>query len=161
MKKPTDLEWHHLTEEEENSIGKAGLNAAWKELQILRNEKIETAERVLAGINAFRATRKALNAERKKLEKKLGKNVSCYFNDFSIVASAAYVLTHDTEDVHHYCVGGQQLEAVMRAALVMRGIYEAWSAFDDDDDTVFGIFLEEEAGILAEKLNPRKAPIRE
>ena len=149
------MESYLVNDDERAVIMKRALKAAWVELQPLLDEQTETKQKVLAGINAFRAAKRAEREGEKELEDAIGRGVICCIDIFSIVASAAYAITVDidsVDDVNPYCIGGERIEAIMKAAIAMRGVYMMWDAFDDDEDSVFPIYLDEEAGILAERL---------
>ena len=150
-------EWHEVTGEERDAIAQAALDAAFEELKPLNDKDVKMEEKVIAVINAFRAAKKAEEYGGKQLEREVGKSVICCIDIFSVVASAVYALDFwSTEGIHHYALGGEKIEAMARAVIVMRGVYMMWDAFDDEEDAVFGIYLDKEAGILADRLSKKK-----
>ena len=159
-------DWHDATEAEDRAIARAGVKAAWQELQLLNDECADMAEKVRAGVAAVKSATEAVEKAKKALEKDVGKPVASDVDIFYLVASVADALDraefigdddmhpYSVDDIPLYSIGGGKILVLMRTAIAMRGLYMLQEALTDyNTDVVLGAFLEAEIKALAEGLN--------
>ena len=145
-----DIEWYTPTEDECDAIERAGLRAAWHELQPLKDEELATPKKVLACLKAFRAAGDAMRAPSKALEAAHpGLVISHYPDETAIVCSALMVIDESPDDIHPRSVVGARVAALIQAAKALEAVSSLYSAFDDDDE-VFGTYLADQTVLLAE-----------
>jgi hypothetical protein len=140
------------TEGEAEAIDRAGLEAAWHELQPMKDDDLPTPKKVLACLRAFKAARAAANDAIKALEAahKEASYVSHFPETTDMVCSALMGLDLDSPDeIHPRSIIGARLSALFQAAKALEAMSTVYSAFDDDDG-IFGTYLAEETTALAE-----------
>jgi hypothetical protein len=141
------------TEDEIDAIDRAGLEAAWLELQALNNDDLPMPKKVLACLQAFKATNAAV-IEAKSALKSVHPEASYiqHFSDVeSIVCSAFMGLDFDgTGEIHPNSVLGERLLSMIRAAKVLDAMSTVDCVFEEDD-SIFGTYLADEATMLAQK----------
>lgn len=148
-----DIEWYTPTENELETIDRAGLSAAWRELQPLKKDELPLPHKVLACLRAFRAAEMALNVAKKTLgaAHPEAQYVMHYPDTTDMVCSALMGLdiTDDPNEIHPSSVLGGRLSALLKAARALEAMSTVHSAFDDFDG-VFGTYLADETTALAE-----------
>ena len=145
-------EWYRPTEDEAEEIGRAGMAAAWKELQPLKDDELPTSKKVLACLRAFKAAWNAALAAEKKLKEAHpeAKYVSHTIESTAMVCSAFMGLEMDgPDDIHPDSVLGARLSAFLQAARALEGMSAVYSAFEEDDG-LFGEYLPNETTTFVE-----------
>ena len=147
-----DKEPYTPTDDEAEAIDRAGLEAAWRELQPLKDDDLPTPKKVLACLRAFKAARAAAHGAMKNL--KAAHPEARYISHFpeptDMVCSAVMGLDLDGPDeIHPSSVLGARLSALFQAAKALEAMSTVYSAFDDDDG-IFGTYLADETTMLAE-----------
>lgn len=150
------------TDEEAEAIDRAGLEAAWIELQPLKDDdELSTPKMVLACLRAFKKAREAAHAAMQEMEAAHpeASYISHYPEPTHMVCSALMGLDLDSPDeIHPDSIVGARLSALLQAAKALEGMSAVYSAFDDDDG-VFGTYLAGETTMLAEaSILRRKEP---
>lgn len=140
------------TDDEAETIERAGLTAAWNELQPLKNDELPTSQKVLACLRAFKAARSAEHEATKALKQKHpeAKYINHYPETTDVVCSALAGLDVDGPDeVHPSSILGARISVLFQAAKALEAMSVVYSAFDDCDG-IFGTYLAEETTMLAE-----------
>jgi hypothetical protein len=139
------------TESEAEMIERAGLNAAWHEMQVLKDDDLNISLKTLACLKGFKAARIAMRDARNSLNKLHPDYdyVSHFTSETNIVCTALCALDDDPKDFHPRSVLGGRISVLFQAAKALEAMSIVYSAFDDDDD-IFGTYLAEETTMLAE-----------
>ena len=139
------------TESEADTIDRAGLIAAWQELQPLLDDELAISQGVLACLKAFKAAKAALDEA--ILALKAGHPEASYISHYPqitlIVCSALMALDFQPDDMHPRSVLGARFAVLIQAAKALEAMNAVYSAFDDDDE-VFGTYLADKTAKLAE-----------
>ncbi len=147
-----DNEWYKPTEDEAEEIDRAGMTAAWNELQPLKDDELPTPKKVLACLRAFRAARAAAHDAMKTLKAARPEaiHISHFPEPTDMVCSALMGLDLDSPDeIHPSSILGARLSALFQAAKALEAMSTVYSAFDDNDG-IFGTYLADETTMLAE-----------
>ena len=147
-----DKKPYRPTDDEAEAIDRAGLEAAWHELQPLKDDDLPTPKKVLACLRAFKVASAAAHGAMKAL--KDAHPEASYISHFpaptDMVCSAVMGLDLDSPDeIHPSSVLGTRLSALLQAAKALEAMSTVYSAFDDDDG-IFGTYLADETTMLAE-----------
>lgn len=140
------------SDDEADDIDRAGLTAAWHELQPLKDDELPTPKKVLACLRAFKAARSAAHDAMKILQAEHTESsfVSHYPSITDMVCSALIGLDFDGPDeIHPNSILGGRLSVMFQAAKALEAMSTVYSAFDDDDE-IFGTYLADETTMLAE-----------
>lgn len=144
-------EGYEPTESEAEIIDRAGLDAAWNEMQVLKDDDVNISLKTLACLRAFKAARMAMREARNSLNKLHpdADYVSHFTSETHIVCTALCALDDNPKDYHPQSVLGGRISVLLQAAKALEAMSVVYSAFDDDDD-IFGTYLAEETTIFAE-----------
>ena len=140
------------TDDEAEAIDRAGLEAAWHELQPLKDDDLPIPKKVLACLRAFKAARAGVHGAMKTLKEAHPEAsfISHYAETTDMVSSAVMGLDLDGPDeIPPRSVAGARLSALFQAAKALEAMSTVYSAFDDDDG-IFGTYLADETTMLAE-----------
>lgn len=141
------------TDDEAEAIDRAGLVAAWHELQPLKDDYLPIPEKVLACLRAFKAARAGAYGARETLEEAHPEAsfISYFPEPTDIVCSAVMGLdlVDGPDEICPRSVLGARLSALFQAAKALEAMSTVYSAFDDDDG-IFGTYLADETTMLAE-----------
>lgn len=147
-----DNEWYTPTEAEAEEIGRAGMTAAWEELQPLTDDELPNPQKVLICLRAFKAARAAAHDALKTLKAAHPEaiHISHFIEPTDMVCSALMGLDlDDPDEIHPNSILGARLSALLQAAKALEAMSIVYEAFDDDDG-IFGIYLSDETTMLAE-----------
>lgn len=139
-------------DDEAEAIDRAGLEAAWRELQPLKDDDLPMPRKVLACLRAFKAARSATHGAIKVLKKAHpeASYISHFPESTDMVFSAVMGLDLDGPDeIHPSSVLGARLLALFQATRAMEAMSNVYSAFDNDG-SVFGACFSDETVMLAE-----------
>lgn len=147
-----DKEPYTPTDDEAEAIDRAGLEAAWLELQPLKDDDQPTPKMVLACLRAFKAVSAAERGAKKAL--KTAHPEASYINHFTdktyVVCSAVMGLDlNGPDEIHPNSVAGARLSALLQAAIALEAMSTVYAALDGDD-SIFGDHLADETTMLSE-----------
>lgn len=155
-----DTDEYKPTESEADTIDRAGLIAAWQELQPLLDDEFAISQGVLACLKAFKAARAAVDEA--TLALKAGRPDASYISHDPeitlIVCSALMALDIQQDDMHPRSVLGARVAVLIKAARALEAMDAVYSSFDDDGE-VFGTYLADETARLAEADCAERGPV--
>jgi hypothetical protein len=140
------------TDEEAEAIDRAGLEAAWHQLQPLKNDDLPIPNKVLVCLRAFKAADAAAHSAMKviKAAHPEASRIDYYPEPTGMVCGAMMGLdVDDPDEIHPRSVLGERLSALCKAARALEALDTVASAFDDDD-AIFGTRFAATATLLAE-----------
>lgn len=142
----------------------AALSAAMNALApLIHDDDISVTDGVLACLSAFKAARSAKARESAAL---LLTHTECSYVDglydlelTDIVCSAMFAMLFNlrAEDMSPLSVGGSKIAILIKSAKVLESMAQIESAFDDYSD-IFGVYLADEAVMLADAAINGKLP---
>jgi hypothetical protein len=139
------------TEEECEAIDRAGMVAAWHELQPIKNEELPIQQKVLACLRAFKSARAAVFAEVGKLEEAHpDASYIGHSRDITVLICTALAgIDVDHHDLPSISEASDRILALLQATKALEAMSALESALEEDSE-VFGTHLADEATQFAQ-----------
>jgi hypothetical protein len=131
----SDDTFYRLSDDDLETVSRAGMKAAWSVFQMLNNEEVESREAVILCVLAIKAAREATKSALDELMGKpvKGVYVSNYPEIMHIVCSAAFFMDLGAQDLHTVnplSLAGWKISCLVDAARALDALDNVYTALD-------------------------------